>query len=55
MEKEKLSEMSKEELIELCEKQKKEINFANSVTDMYQEESRKLKAKIETIEKILQL
>lgn len=55
METKDLNEMSKEELIELCEKQKKDIDFAHNLKEFYVIENKKLKSKLEIISQTLNL
>ncbi len=50
-----LNNLTKEELIELVEKQEKELKNARSVKDYYADENAKLKAKLEIIANMLKL
>ena len=51
----KMEDLTREELIKLCEKQENELKLARAVKDMYYNDSERLKAKIKTIETILSL
>jgi hypothetical protein len=50
-----LNDLTKEELIELCEKQERELKNSRACTGIYREENEKLKAKLEVIANTLKL
>lgn len=50
-----LENLTREELIELCEKQERELKNSRACTSIYREENEKLKAKLEIIENTLKL
>lgn len=50
-----IQDLSKQELIALCEKQENELATVRSCNNYYREENEKLKKKLETIQNILTL
>lgn len=51
----KIQDLSKEELIVLCEKQENEIRLQSDATSFWADKSRKLEKKLETLKNIIEL